>query len=219
MLVLAAQKLVVLEAPKTGSLALRAALLAFADPFWSQGSRHTGFVGYQRYHQRGLTIALGEAPRTVAVMREPLRRLQSWFRYRRRDQVDATRISTRDVSFEDFVRGYLEVRQPPFAKVGRQDRFLGWDGTAAQVDHLFDYNRLDLLTDFLSVRIGTPIELPQRNVSPEVDDTDYTLSDQTLTRLLTAAEPEFSLYSALRRKGHLKRKRNHPAAAKGQRVA
>jgi len=219
MLVLATQKLVVLEAPKTGSLALRSALEPYSDPFWSQGSRHTGIVGYQKYHQRGLIIALGGVPQTVAVMREPLRRLQSWYRYRRREQVVATKISTRGVSFEEFVLGYLEATQPPFANVGRQDRFLGWDGRSAQVDHLFDYNRLELLTGFLSKRIGTEIELPQRNVSPEVDDTDYTVSDQTLARLLTDCEPEFSLYRLLRRTGHLKRNRRQAPAKNGQRVA
>lgn len=215
MLVLAAQKLVVLEAPKTGSLALRAALEPFADPFWSQGSRHTGFVGYQRYHHRALTIALGEAPKTIAVMREPLRRLQSWYRYRRRSQVSMSTVSTRGITFEEFVRGYLEPDQPAFASVGRQDRFLGWNGTSVQVDHVFDYNRLDLLTDFLSQRLGTETALPQRNVSAEADDADYTLSDETLARLLTQYETEFAIYAALRRKGHLKLKRQRPLAATG----
>lgn len=205
MLVLAKQKLVVFEAPKTGSLALRAAIEPFADQMWSQVGRHTGLAAYRRYHERGLTIAFGQAPETVAVMREPLRRLQSWYRYRLRSQVKHAAVSTRDVSFDDFVRAYLERDPPPYARVGRQDRFLGWDGNAVQVDHLFDYNQLDRLTGFLGKRLGQDVILPMRNVSPETDMTDYSLDDATLARLLEANDIEFTLYRDLRRKGYLRR--------------
>lgn len=206
MLVLAAQKLVVLEAPKTGSLALRAMLAPFIDPLWSQAQRHTGIGGYQRYHSNAMFIAFGSPAETVAVMREPLRRMQSWYRYRLRKQLLQTPNSTSDVSFEQFIEAYLQKNSPAFARVGRQDRFVGWDGQTLKVDHLFDYRQLDKLTKFLSKRIGQNLELPYRNVSPEADQTDYTLSDAVLARFLERNKAEFTLYSTLRKTGYLKRK-------------
>ncbi|MFN3823013.1 MAG: gamma-glutamyl kinase [Pseudorhodobacter sp.] len=203
MLILPSPRLVVLEVPKTGSLALRAMLEPLATDLAPDAPRHIRAEAFDRNHRAALETELGGRVELVAVVREPLRRLQSWYRYRQRDNVAALRISTREVSFNDFVADYLSPHPHPRAKLGRQDRFVGWDGARARVDHLFDYRRTDRLVAFLSDRLGTRLKLPFRNVSPEAEDTDYTLEEEVLARLLKRNAAEFDLYAAVRGAGHL----------------
>jgi hypothetical protein len=205
LLILGSSRLVILEVPKTASLALRGMLEPFATPLLPKVPRHITAQSFLRRHKAGVVEALGGPVETVAVMREPLRRLQSWYRYRLRDQVAKTRISTRDVSFEQFITAYLNEAPPPFARIGRQDRFVGWNGVRMRVDHLFDYRRLDLLVDFLSERLGVAVDLPHKNASPEPEEETYLLSDEVLARLLKANEAEFSLYRQLRKQGWIER--------------
>jgi hypothetical protein len=119
--------------------------------------------------------------------------------------VAKTRISTRDVSFEQFVAAYLSDAPPPFARIGRQDRFVGWNGKRMRVDHLFDYRRLDLLVGFLSQRVGVTVALPYKNASPESGEETYLLSDAVLAQLLKVNEAEFQLYRTLRKRGWMER--------------
>lgn len=203
MLILAPQRLVILEVPKTASKALRKMLRPHSAPLLPKVPRHIGYIGFTRHHRKALEQSLGGAVETLAVVREPLRRMQSWYRYRLRDGVARTRISTRDVSFEQFMLAYLSDDPPVYANIGRQDRFIGWGGKAGRVDHLFDYNRLDLMTEFLGERIGQDLELPRANVSPEAEEMDFSLTEPTMARFLERNEAEFEMYRQVRRAGYL----------------
>lgn len=203
MLILPTQRLVVLEVPKTGSLALRAMLEPLSVDLAADAPRHARASLFNARFRAGVEAELGGPVELVAVIREPLRRLQSWYRYRQRDNVASLRISTREVSFNDFVADYLSPKPHPRAKLGRQDRFVGWDGSRALVDHLFDYRRTDRLVEFLSDRTGQRLKMPFRNVSPEAEDADYTLEESVLANLLQRNAAEFELYAAVREAGHL----------------
>ncbi|MDN5786288.1 gamma-glutamyl kinase [Pseudorhodobacter sp.] len=205
MLILAPQKLVVLEVPKTGSLALRTMLKPHVSAGPMPAARHIGVNGYRRNHAFALDLAYGGRVETLAVVREPLRRLQSWYRYRMRHNVAHLPISTRGMGFEAFVLAYLAHPAPAFARVGRQDRFIGWKDARARVDHVFDYMRLDRLERFLSRRLAQKLVLPVRNASPQDEALDYSLSEAVLTRLLQANAAEFAMYRAVRGAGHLRR--------------
>ena len=205
MLILGVQRLVVFETPKTGSLALRAMLAPYTLPLSDEAARHIGHHGYLLKHAAPLAQAFGGPLETVAVVREPLERMQSWYRYRMRPQVAHLPVSTRGMSFEAFLRAYLDGRKPEIANVGRQDRFVGWAGRAARVDHVFDYLRLDLLEAFFSARTGDALELPLRNLSPLNDTVNYRLSDALLARYRAENAEEFALYEAVSAQGYLKR--------------
>lgn len=205
MLILGKQKLVVLETPKTASLALRAMLAGHALPQSDRVARHIGQNTYQLKHAGRLTLAFGEGLETLAVMRAPLERMKSWYRYRMRPQVAHLPISTRGISFEAFIRAYLDENSPEMANVGRQDRFLSWTGAQAQVDHVFDYARLDLLVGFLSACLGEKLVLPRRNISPRRKSISYALSDAVLARYRRANAEEFAFYRAVSAQGHLRR--------------
>lgn len=205
MLILGLQRLVVFETPKTASLALRAMLAGHALPQSDRVARHIGQNVYQLKHAGRLAQAFGEGLETVAVVRAPLERMKSWYRYRMRPQLDHLPTSTRGISFEAFMLDYLDENGPDMANLGRQDRFVGWSGKAPQVDHVFDYGRLDQLVDFLSACLGEKLVLPRRNMSPRRKSISYALSDAVLERYHAANAEEFALYSAVSTHGHFRR--------------
>jgi hypothetical protein len=204
-LILGLQRLAVLETPKTGSLALRAMLAPYTLPMSDDFARHTGHYAYVQKHAAGLAEAFGGTLETVAVVRGPLQRMQSWYRYRLRPKVIGLPASTRGYSFEEFVLAYMDGTNPQMANVGRQDRFVGWSGDGAGVDHVFDYKQLELLEAFFSDRTGDALTLPVRNMSPLSDKVDYSLSDAVLARYRAQNAAEFALYDAVAAKGHWKR--------------
>ena len=197
--------MVVLETPKTGSLALRAMLAPYALPQSDKAPRHIGHDAFRRKFAPDLVMGFGRLPQTVAVVRAPLERMQSWYRYRRRPQLKGLPASTLGVSFEEFMLAYLEGRRPEMANVGRQDRFVGWNGVQARVDHLFDYAQLNLLEAFFSEVTGDVLTLPERNKTPKKVRADYTLSAELLARFEAENSAELTLYSAVAAAGHLMR--------------
>ena len=80
---------------------------------------------------------------TCALIRHPQDWLGSWYRYRQGAWLDGTPQSTKGLSFDQFVEGYLAEQQPAFAAVGAQARFLTHPKTGATVDHLFRYDAFE----------------------------------------------------------------------------
>lgn len=205
MYVLKQAGLVYLANPKTGTQALRAMLKPFAKGTPEETmNKHINAQAFEnRWRQKAEALA-GGAVETFAVMREPMAHMSSWFRYRQRDALRGHENSTHGMSFADFVEGRLEEDQPPFARIGRQDKFLGFMGAAMRpVTYVFDYERLDLLMLFLSERLGADLAMPTRNVSPRGEDVDLTLPDDVLSRFRKAHEGEFDLYARVQDQGVL----------------
>lgn len=156
MLLFFKQKLVLFSVPKTGTTALEAAALPYAsatilDP---PGMKHVSVSRYQA-QLAPFFEARGKQPHeTMAIMREPIDWLGSWYRYRRRDQIKGKPNSTADVSFAEFVEAWLLDTPPAFAQIGAQARFLGTDTAQIGVDHLFRYDQMDQAVAFLEQRLG-----------------------------------------------------------------
>lgn len=203
MLILRKAGLVFLSNPKTASQAIRAMLRAHAEtPVAAQGKPHMNAATYARRWSSRIAADLGRAPETVAVMRDPLERMQSWFRYRQRDALRGQPNSTLGLTFAQFVEGLLADTPPPYAAIGRQDRFLGFIDGGPPVVHVFDYARLDLLVAFLEDRLGTALQLDQLNVSP-VPDPVAALPKGLSARYQRAHRTEIALYDLVAEKGHL----------------
>ncbi|MBO6603822.1 MULTISPECIES: gamma-glutamyl kinase [Rhodophyticola] len=190
------QKLVLFAVPKTGTTALEAALLphasaAILDP---PGMKHVSVSRYRNmlagfFEQRGR-----HEMETMAVMREPVSWLDSWYRYRRRPQLAGKDNSTGGVDFDGFVTAWLTDNPPAFANIGSQARFLRDGDAACGVTHLFRYDRLDEAVDFLETRLGADLALPRRNVSPEMA---VNLSPKLEKRLRSERSAEFDLWAWL----------------------
>lgn len=196
MLVFARPRLVLLSVPKTGTTALEAALSADADMVLRNPPhlKHTNLAGWQNrfaplFQDRGAPF------RTLAVVRDPVDRLRSWFRYRHRDDLAGQPNSTRGLSFEDFA---AEVMKPhdraPYARIGTQSDFLtGRDGSRA--DLIYRYEDMGVLVDYLAATLGRKISLDRLNASPHVETPLSAETDAALRRHLAA---DCALHAAAR---------------------
>jgi hypothetical protein len=197
MLVFWKQKFVLLAVPKTGTTALEQALLphasaAILDP---PGQKHVSAMGYRNrlskfFEQRG-----NHPMELVAVMREPVDWLGSWYRYRSRPQLDGSANSTAGQSFEEFVAAWLSPKPPAFARVGSQANFLTDDEGKRAVDHIYRYDDFASLVIWLEQRLNVALDLPRANVSPEKA---LSLSPGMTARLRREAAAEFELWDSLR---------------------
>ena len=197
MLVFWKEKLVILAVPKTGTTALAKALGSSADIVINDPPelKHAPLYRYNRFFRPMFEKACKQEHMDVmAIMREPVSWLGSWYRYRQRGFLDGKPTSTRGISFDEFVQAYLSDDRPPFANVGSQAKFLEPRPNGTQVSHLFRYEDPGRMLAFLSERLGREISLDQVNVSSQAD---LTLSAETRTRLQTVHSADFSLYESL----------------------
>ena len=198
MLVLWKERLVILATPKTGSTAIETALGSLSVMTLGRPPelKHTPAYRYQRFIRPYLRATSGGHDFTaVALMREPIDWLGSWFRFRQREEVDDAGKSTRQIDFAAFVQGYMRQPRPGFAQVGRQAKFLsGMNDAPLGVDRLFRFEELARFTSFLEERLDMPLELPRINVSPQGDLSLPPALEQDLRAYLA---PEYALYDAI----------------------
>lgn len=196
MLVFWKQRIVLLAVPKTGTTALEQALLphasaAILDP---PGQKH---VSAQQYRNRlsNFFEQRGKRPMDlVAVMREPVDWLGSWYRYRSRPQLDGKPNSTAGLSFDAFVAAWLRSDRPSYAEVGSQANFLSDDKGNLAVDRLFRHDRMGDLVAYMEDRLDSRLNISKANVSPKGP---VALSPDMRTRLMREAPAEFALWDAL----------------------
>jgi Sulfotransferase family len=194
MLVFWEQRLAFLATPKTGSTAIAAALESLASVSIQRPPllKHTTVHRYRRFIGPYLEAASKDTFTLVALMREPTDWLGSWYRFRQREETEPAK-STRDMSFDDFVRAWCQDPRPDFADVGSQGKFLR-PRQGVGVDRLFRYEAIGTFVQFLEDRLGCEILLPRLNVSPE-GATE--LSPATAALLRATAVEDFELYATL----------------------
>jgi hypothetical protein len=194
MLVFWEQRLAFLATPKTGSTAIAAALESLASVSIQRPPllKHTTVHRYRRFIGPYLEAASKDTFTLVALMREPVDWLGSWYRFRQRDETEPSK-STRDMSFDEFVRAWCQDPRPDFADVGSQGKFLR-PRQGVGVDRLFRYEAIGTFVQFLEDRLNCEIILPRLNVSPEgVTE----LSHKSLALLREVAVEDFELYATL----------------------
>ncbi|TDK51183.1 gamma-glutamyl kinase [Antarcticimicrobium luteum] len=196
MLVFYKERLVFLSVPKTGTTAYETALRDRADIVISDPPelKHAPVYRYNRFFRPMFDKVCHAEMETLAVMREPVSWLGSWYRYRRRPFMLGKPNATHEVSFDDFVAAYLKGDRPGFANVGSQAKFLEPRPNGLRVTHLFRYEDPGRLTHFLEQRLGTGIETARENVSPEME---LELSAGTEARYRRKCAEEFALYDSI----------------------
>lgn len=203
MLILDNARLVMLEMPKTATQALRKTLAPHVREL-SEKRRHAGYQVFKRHLYPELAREWDGKVECCCVVREPLERVRSWYRYRQRADIAGTKNSTAGITFDDYVEALISDDPPAFAQTGRQGRFVGWDGAEARVDHVFDYERLDRLLAFLGGRLGTQLFLPRRNLSR--GPIPGPLPPPLQARFEADYAEDYALYEAVQKSGgHLQR--------------
>lgn len=195
------QQLVFLEVPKTGSSAVMAALGDLASMQISRppAKRHMNVSVFNGRTRRFIRQFWGAEVETFAVMREPVDRLVSWYRFLQRPAPEGDPESTENISFPDFVEAVL-ADDARFPGIGRQDRFLMGAGTMPLVNFIFQYDRQYLLKTFLEARFEREINFELVNVSKA----GAVEVPRAVRDMVRAARPdEARLWEELTREGYL----------------
>lgn len=196
MMVFYGAKLVLLSVPKTGSTALQSALRPHADMVISDPPelKHSPLYRYNRWVRPMFEKVCGAELEVVAIMREPVDWLGSWYRFRQRPHLNGRPTSTREISFDRFVDDYCRGKRPAHAEVGSQAKFLEAQPNGCHVSHLFAYETLAPFHAFLRDRTGVDYETRSENVSPAGD---LTLRAATRKKLERKHPEEFALYASI----------------------
>ena len=196
MLVFFKERLAFLSVPKTGTTAYEAALRDRADMVISEPPmlKHAPVYRYNRFIRPMFLKVCDVELELMAVMREPISWLGSWWRYRQRDFVRGRPNATHGIDFDTFVQAYLKGQKPAYADVGSQARFLERQPNGVGIRHLFRYEDQDKLQAVLESRLDVSLSLDQRNVSPVMP---LDLSPALESRLRRKCAEEFALYDSI----------------------
>lgn len=194
MLIFWEQRLVFLATPKAGSTAIEAALepLASAAILRPAPLKHTNIAQFHRHLGPWLEAQANAPFSTVALMREPVDWLRSWYRFRQRDDHEDAVHDAEDTSFARFAADYSLLDGPDRLSIGRQRDFL-IDG-AGRVDQIFRYEDFAAFVDYLEDRLNCALEMPRLNVPPSAD---VELDDADEVRLREAMWQDMELYRSL----------------------
>lgn len=194
MLIFSNQKLAFLAVPKTGTTAFEMALKPKADIILTKRRKHLTAAKFRNKINPFLQDAFNTRVEALAVMRDPVDQIRSWYRYRSRPDAQDGPLSTKGCSFDEFVQHVIADDPPPFAGIGSQFNFLTDGKGNLLVEHLFAWERGLTLQDFLSERFDEPVKLKRKNVSP---DTPSPISPDIEAALRKARAPEFALHERL----------------------
>ncbi|MBK0326600.1 gamma-glutamyl kinase [Rhodobacteraceae bacterium F11138] len=196
MIVFFKERLVLLAVPKTGTTAYQSALADRADMIIRNPPelKHAPLYRYNRFFRPMFERVCDTDMETVAVMREPVSWLGSWYRYRQRPFLKGKPNSTHGVTFDEFVLAHIKGAPPPFANVGSQAKFLEPRQNGTSVTHMFRYEDLSRLDAFLQDRLGVEFTLDRENVSPA---RQLDLSPEVEARLRRKHAAEFRLYESI----------------------
>ncbi|SDE13582.1 Sulfotransferase family protein [Paracoccus isoporae] len=194
MLIFWEHRLVFLATPKAGSTAIETALEPLASLAVQRPPemKHADAARFHRHIHPWLREMTADHFTTVALMREPVEWLRSWYRFHLRDAQEEDAAMPAE-QFEGFARRYLDQPKSLTQGIGTQSAFL--TAAEAPVDRIFRYEQIDAFTRFLDEWLDCEISLPRINVPPSAD---VSLSPATETALRQALSEDFALYDSLR---------------------
>lgn len=194
MLVFFKQNLVLFSVPKTGTTAYSMALRRHADIVFGRRTKHLTVGKYHKKVAPFLQKTFGLEPDTVAVMREPVDHIRSWYKYRGRPKLSHTKHSTNNVSFDEYVLDVISDSPSPSASIGFQSKFLSMRGGKVPIHYLFAYENQPLIHEFLSDRFEKDLQIGEKNVSPDIP---APISPDVEAKLREARSEEFDLYQRI----------------------
>jgi hypothetical protein len=198
MLVFFKERLAFLSMPKTGSTAYQTALAPRADLAINDPPllKHAPVYRYNRFIRPMFLNVCDAEMELMAVMREPVSWLSSWYRFRQRPFMKDKPNSTYGISFDEFVLAYMKGKRPSFAEVGNQFKFLERQPNGTGITHLFRYEDQPRLQRFLEERLDVKVELARENVSSTLE---APLSPEIEARFKRKFAADFELYESITR--------------------
>ena len=196
MLIFIKENLIFFATPKTASTSIETTLGTVCEIRMSKipSLKHTPYRKYKRLLEPFVQTVMPSEPDCVAAFREPLDWLGSWYRYRARTELIGRPNSTHDITFDQFVEAYMQDNQPAYASVGSQARFVSDKSGNIGMTHLFRYDHMGAMVNFLSERLRKQINLPITNVSPKME---LSLSPELRRELQKAYQADFDIYESV----------------------
>lgn len=196
MLISISKKLTFLAMPKAASTSIEKALSLHCDIAFRNNPR-VKHIRYRRYKRFILPYIeqSGFGPlETTCLFREPTDWLFSWYRYRSRDKIIGKPQSTADMTFDQFVRLYMDEADT-VSDIGRTYRFVMDNDGKTGVDYIFRYENMAAYTKFLESKFEQKLELDHLNKSPALD---FTLSKKLKIQIEEFLTPEYEIYETAR---------------------
>ncbi|KIN72413.1 hypothetical protein [Sulfitobacter guttiformis] len=196
MLVFFKERLAFLSMPKTGSTAYQSALASRADIVINEPPllKHAPVYRYNRFIRPMFLNVCDAEMELMAVMREPISWLSSWYRYRQRPFMKDKPNNTHEITFDDFILAYMRGQRPGFAEVGNQLKFLERQPNGTGITHLFAYEDQPRLQSFLEERLEVKLSIKRENVSPAFE---VALSPDIEERFRRKFADDFTLYESI----------------------
>ena len=195
--------------PKSASTSIQSAIRGYCDIIFS-GHPKVKHVDAQTYSDNILPLL--PSPKKIesfCVMRPPLEWLESWYRYRSRNELMSPehpnhKNYTGNVSYNEFVKAYLSKGiQPHYARLASQYRFMQLINGEIGVDRIFTIDRMDLVSQYLSNKVGEKVFIDFENrSSPKSIELDQTLKKNLQDHLAH----DIALYKAVKQSGELTKK-------------
>lgn len=196
--------------PKTASTSIESAIKGDCDIIFS-GHPKVKHIDAQAYSSN-IRPLLPHAKRieSFCLIRSPLEWLESWYRYRSRKELMVPKHPdhknyTGHLSYNEFVTAYLSEAKPrpSFAWLKSQYSFIHLRNGAVGVDRIFCMDRLDLVSEYLSHKIGRDVFIDFENRSPK----RISVLDQTIKKKLQEhLAKDIALFKAVRKNGELTQK-------------
>ncbi|MDA7737876.1 sulfotransferase family 2 domain-containing protein [bacterium] len=111
---------------------------------------------------------------SVCMIRDPLDWIESWYRYRSRNQLMSPKSPqhakyTGNVSYNEFLLEYMSKgKRKPFAQLSTQYNFLSLASGRIGLDRIIPFDNFKLLNQFFSEKFGHEIEITLKNTSPRI---------------------------------------------------
>ncbi|WP_432472028.1 hypothetical protein [Amphritea sp. HPY] len=149
---------------------------------------------------------------SFCIFRDPYQWIESWYKYRARAELKSTshpnhKNYTGDITYNEFIEAYTSNgKRPPFAILPTQFDFIKSSSDEIYVDNIFTVDNLSAVSDFLEVKTGKKIIIPQKNISPKqkVEELEY----KTRTKLESHLEKDITLYNHIKETGRYKKSRD-----------
>ncbi len=164
-------------------------------------AKHMNYMAFRNKLLPQLAFFGVDGLETVAVFREPIDWLHSWYCYRKKLTARGASGHGADIlpaglGFNRFVEAYLQDTPPDFARVGQQSRFVAGADGACAIDHLFKFTNLTGLQDFFARRLGSECLFLPSNISGQ---TEMELAPELRRALVQKFAPDYEIYEGIAR--------------------
>jgi hypothetical protein len=196
--------------PKCASTSIEQVLSEYSNiNFWGHSQvKHIDVRKYNRFIVPLLNQALPNVSLTsFCMVRNPIDVLKSWYRYRMRESLSDPshiwhNVYTGNISFNRFIEGILDTNStPPYASIPSISEFMTEENGRIGLDLVFCVENMELLEEFLSLKLSKNITIPRLNKSIEAAcDLDSDLEKE----LYIALRDDFRVFEFIKSKGYLK---------------